>query len=86
MKLSSTQRDILQLMSSGWELGEDMGANSHAWIQKGGLGRGGETKNVNSNTLYALWRGNYIETAKEMFPTRRFKLTEKGKSISCRPR
>jgi hypothetical protein len=82
MKLSPVQREVLRLMSSGWELGEDMGTNSHAWVQKGGLGRGGETKKVNSNTVYALWREKYIEIVKEAFPTRRFKLTEKGKKIS----
>ena len=38
------------ILKQGWELGNDLSVNGRSWIQEGGLGKGGESKNVSSST------------------------------------
>lgn len=80
MKLSKTQLEVLRLMASGeWELGFTSGfGDAHYWMQKGGLGRGGETKKINVKTGHALYRKGFTELSKLGFPTSHYRLTEKG--------
>ncbi len=73
MKLSKTQQEVIDLMKSGWELGQSMAIHSRTWLQKNGLGRGGETKNVSGATVHALYRKGLIDS-KDNFPTRKYYL------------
>lgn len=41
-------------MKNGWELGMNEGLISKAWLQKNGLHKGGEIKNIHLNTLYSM--------------------------------
>lgn len=58
VKPLSDRNEILALMRFGWELGETRHHASkhaqHAWLQKTGLCKGGETRKVHRNTLKAL--------------------------------
>jgi len=54
MKISPKQRELLMLIGDGWEIGISTGFKPRAWIQKGGLGRGGEAKDVHFNTFHSL--------------------------------
>jgi hypothetical protein len=45
---------ILQHMREGWELGLNNGLNPRTWLQKDGLCKGGETKNVSMNVVSSL--------------------------------
>ncbi len=54
IKLTHTQSFVLGLMRDGWELGFYSGEKSHAWLQKRGCGRGGESIDVNLNTFRGL--------------------------------
>lgn len=54
IKLTDVQRKVVDLMRDGWELGFDSRQYSHAWLQKRGCGRGGESINVNLNTFNGL--------------------------------
>jgi len=82
-KLSKNQLEVLRLMSEGWELGRSHGFDGDRpwWMQKGGLGRGGDSKKVNSNTTFSLYKKGliYKPDPKTEFPTEHWALTEKGK-------
>lgn len=55
IKLSPRQQRVLELMLSGWTMLSTFGLRGEIWVQKGGVGRGGETKTVYSATLEALF-------------------------------
>ena len=78
-KLSVRQKEILQLLSTGeWEIGTSWG---DVWMQKGGLGYGGESKIVNWNTFQALRiRGFIAQVTQRVFEQpQRYYITDKGK-------
>lgn len=77
VKLSKTQQDVVDKMQSGWELGVSMGSETRCWLQKGRLGRGGETKTVHYNTFWSLWNKEIIVLVGLKYPLRRYKLVEK---------
>lgn len=62
MKLSKAQQEILDLMNNGWELGKYGGLEPKYSIQKGGLGRGGESKIINYRTILALYKKGLIKS------------------------
>lgn len=82
IKLSKVQREVLELMDHGWELGRSTsdfcGGCS---VQKGGLGRGGESKKVNSNTWHALWKKKLIRCVDSSYPTEKYALTVFGRKV-----
>ena len=78
MRLSKAQAEIVELLSSGWELGISRDLRGRIWIQHGGIGRGGETKEVRSNTFYALWKAKIIICVKESFPVSIYHLAPTG--------
>ena len=56
--------EILERMRNGWELGlSSCGMHSRAWIQKGGLGRGGESATVSRYALRRLRQKGLIVAA-----------------------
>ena len=79
MKLSKAQSEILRMMATGWELGLSMTMDGGFWIQKGGLGRGGDSQNVHHGTAGALENRGLIERCEYSFPTQRLRLTEAGR-------
>jgi hypothetical protein len=79
VKLTKAQQEVIDLMRQGWELGVSTTADGRWWLQKGGLGRGGETNNVNANTAHALLRAGLIRSAGYSFPTQHYLLTDKGR-------
>ena len=87
MKLSKTQLEIIQLMKEGWELGRD-GSSCYGgrqwWMQKGGLGYGGEDKTVSSATAWKLYHLGLIckPNPNLEFPTEHWALTEAGKNVA----
>jgi len=78
MKLSKLQQEVIDLMNNGWELGRDVTYNGRCWMQKGGLGCGGNTKKVGHNTVHALYRKGLIEEHYR-FPTAKYTLTSKAR-------
>lgn len=81
MKLSETQKQIISLMREGWELGASHTFTGWAWMQKDGLGKGGESRNVKSNTFFALIKLNLISCPERHFPHSKYELTELGKTV-----
>ena len=75
--LSKVQQHVVDLLGQGWELGVAQGIDPRAWLQQGGLGRGGKTEDVRSNTLYALWKRGAIVLKSDKFPTTRYELAPK---------
>ena len=83
IKLSETQKDIVKLLQSGeWEIGYSSGVRlSRGWMQKGGLGRGGEAKDINVATFRALKDKGLIEQGEYGFPTRHYIITDLCKQL-----
>lgn len=74
-KLSAQQEEALKLMREGWQLGVDTTFSGGAWLQKGGCGYGGESKNISLATVHALSKKGLIDVDKDGFPLRTYKLT-----------
>ena len=80
MKLNSKLIEILELMNSGWQLGNSGACMRGWWLQKGGCGKGGETKYLHGRTnVYELWTKKLIVSDGYNFPIEKYHLTEKGK-------
>ena len=78
--LGSRQREILQLIVDGWELGLDLTLGGNYWIQKGGLGRGGESnRKISSDACQSLRNKGYIAAKYRVFPVQAFELTNAGR-------
>jgi len=76
-KMSKVQQYVIDLMKSGWELGHWSGWHDRYVLQKEGLGKGGETKNVSGATVHALMDKGYIKIVREERTTRRYALITK---------
>ena len=81
-KPTAHQLAVLRKMRDGWELGLDTGMDAYAWLQRNGLGRGGDTQSVSLNTLYALVSRKLLERGGYNYPTQRFILTAKGREAA----
>lgn len=77
-KLSKRQHEIINLLSSGWEMGWSMAMDGLVWIQKGGAGCGGESKTVSVSTACALLNMGLIERIGNRFPIARYRLTDQA--------
>ena len=60
---TKAQRHVLDLMRSGWQLGQSGGIDPRAWMQEGGLGRGGPSEAVHIRTLIGLHQRGLIEAS-----------------------
>ena len=84
IKLSPNQIEVINLMKEGWELGRNCTSGRDIgrqwWMQKGGLGRGGEAKTINSATAWKLYHLGLITKPNPNleFPTEHWALTEEG--------
>jgi len=82
MKLSPKLIEILVLMNSGWELGRSNTSSLGWWLQKGGIGKGGETNEIHGRTnMYMLTNSKLIASNGYGFPTQKYYLTEEGKQF-----
>ena len=73
-KLNPIQQEVIDLINQGWELGSDTTINGRCWMQKGGLGKGGESKNVSHSTVHVLEYLGYIERGERHFPILHYRL------------
>lgn len=80
-KLSATQLHILELMNDGWELGHSRGMYPGFWIQKNGIGKGGESKSISSATFHVLLDTKSIEKFKEGYPTDKYRISPSMKEL-----
>ena len=70
-----TKAEALTLLATGeWEYGVDTSFMGRAWIQKGGVGKGGETRDIRVSTHHALRRGGYIKPGPYHFPVMKFEI------------
>lgn len=75
-KLSKVQQEVIELMKAGWELGVSSGAVPRAWLQKNGVGRGGETKKLAISTYHKLRDLGYFIMVHDGFPVKKYRLKE----------
>ena len=79
MRLTNKQKEIIKLMQDGWELGFDNHANN-VWIQKNGVGYGGDSVNMRMSTFKSLQSMELI-FGEYHFPVSKYHLTDLGKNI-----
>ena len=72
MALANT-KEILCLMSDGWQLGLDT-STGRPWLQKDGCGIGGETKQVHTSTFLSLRKKKLIISNGYHFPLETYRL------------
>jgi len=73
VKLSKQQDKAIKLMKDGWELGCSE-TSGKCWLQKGGLGSGGNTEKVKESTISALEKKGLITYNKRDYPFHKWKL------------
>ena len=72
---------LKRAVDEGFEIGLDCTMNGRAWAQKGGLGKGGPSMKIHTNTFDSLERRGLIEINlrfREKFPTRHYRVTKEG--------
>ena len=82
-QLSKAQTALIIAMRNGWELGSYPGGphkENRLVLQKGGLGRGGETKAIGWRTLAVLKKLGIVANGDLKYPVQRYHLTEHWKS------
>ncbi len=75
MKLTEKQQQVIDLMQDGWQLGRDNHNNGRSWLQKNGIGRGGESIDVSRSTVNSLEKKGLIK-GKWGFPMTIFSLAQ----------
>lgn len=78
MKLTKAQERVVSRMKDGWELGWSSTMEGRVWLQKGGVGRGGESEKVSTATAHALLKAGVIVCDKRGFPTSKYRLSTSG--------
>ncbi|OGS17757.1 MAG: hypothetical protein A3J83_00395 [Elusimicrobia bacterium RIFOXYA2_FULL_40_6] len=63
--LSKAQKEVLELMSDGWELKHSNSTYCFTWLQKKGPWKAENTKNISTATLFSLKRKGLIEAVPE---------------------
>lgn len=74
MKPTKAQRQVIDLLEAGWELGWSLTMGGRVWLQKGGVGCGGETLTVRASTANALLKEGILVCEKRDFPTSKYRL------------
>lgn len=82
MKLSKTQAEVVYLMQNGWELACSQVFCGRSWLQQGGAGHGGKSKDVHRNTFQALINKGVIILNVRKFPTATYRLTDEFKQTN----
>lgn len=84
IKLSNRQREAIDYMKIGYELGNGEGFFTSTWLQLGGCGRGGKIYKISSATFFSLLKRGLIKQKMGQWPysrPKRYQLTELGKTI-----
>jgi hypothetical protein len=79
-------KNIIYLASQDWEMGCTDGIRARYWMQRGGLGRGGATKQIHARTWQGLLERHIIEKIQFTNPipslTEKYQLTLLGKELA----
>ena len=75
MKLSKVQQNVLDKMRDGWELGMSHSFGVNCWLQKDGIGKGGESEDIRYSTLSVLFQKKLIKQRGRTGLTMVFELT-----------
>ena len=77
-KLSPAQNEIMELLCNGWQIGYSTSTYSRVFIQKGGVGKGGESKKIGMSSFECLRRERLIEHVKGThLPCSKYNASEK---------
>lgn len=68
--LTPKQREVVDRLREGWELGVSKSLDrQRVWIQKNGVGRGGESVDLRPRTFEALKSAGLLVPSKSKYPT-----------------
>lgn len=83
-KPTPAQQEVINHMAAGWQLGRNSGFGNRIppreWLQKGGIGKGGESKPVRGGTVMSLTDKGLIKPYKGNYPVTTYVLTEEGRA------
>jgi hypothetical protein len=69
------QEEIIKLLETKeWEIATTSGWHTSCWIQKGGIGKGGESYKVNRNTFNALFKKGLLIRAGNIYGPQIYRL------------
>lgn len=80
-KLSPTQKNVITLMRQNWELGCSHAYGERTWLQFGGIGKGGKSKDIRSSTLKSLKAMNLIVLDRKESGFSIYALSDTGKQL-----
>jgi hypothetical protein len=84
-KLSANMKDVIELIRKGWELGMSRRylRTSHPYyLQKGGVGKGGQTKTIHSRTVHGLLDRRLVVHKETDLCWLKYELTDLGRAIN----
>jgi hypothetical protein len=85
-KPSKTQEIVLAKMAEGWQLGRTVSSwDGRAWLQKGGIGKGGASMPVQLRTVKALENSGLIVSDTYRYPTQTYLLNVGAAMAATQP-
>jgi hypothetical protein len=72
-KLTKAQQGAFDLMLAGWELGVSKSLGGRCWLQKGGVGKGGESKTIRSDWVTIFRDSGRIVLVEQGYPVDKYK-------------
>jgi hypothetical protein len=79
MKLSERQRKALALLDDGWTACWSGGLGAGAFIQKGKIGYGGESRTLHALTLHALTQKKLVQRYGGGIGSTHYKISQAGR-------
>lgn len=82
-KLTPAMLTVLRDMLDGWELGHNTTLRGRCWMQKGGIGCGGPSKDVKTTTVHGLYQRGLIEPIGPRFPNQSYRIVPSWHDEVC---
>jgi len=82
IKLSKTQREVLELLKKNWRIGWWTGCHPSCWLQEGRVGYGGPSKRILISTFFALRDRDLLKEIKnKKYATEEYTISKKGQEL-----
>lgn len=76
-ELSEAGREVLEKLADGWQIGRS--SRGRTWMQRHGVGNGGDSQNIHGNVFAALMAREFIKHTGGTWPNYKFDITPAGR-------